>query len=76
MGSYVGNLLFLPFLALNYVEFREVLSVEGACLTVTQEAPPTFPAVTMHAPLIAGIVIDLSHLDREAGVAFFQQGQA
>lgn len=53
-----------------------MLSVEGACLTVTQEAPPTFPAVTMHAPLIAGIVIDLSHLDREAGVAFFQQGQA
>lgn len=52
-----------------------MLSVEGACLTVTQEAPPTLPAVTEYAPLIAGIVIDLSHLDREAGVAVFQQRQ-
>lgn len=40
---------------------------------VTQEAPWTFPAVTVYAPLIAGIVIDLSHSgkDREAGVALF-----
>lgn len=45
--------------------------MEGTRLTVTQEAPLTFPAVTEYAPLIAGIVIDLSHLDQEAGVAFF-----
>lgn len=51
--------------------------MEVACLMsskpVTQEAPWTFPAVTVYAPLIAGIVIDLSHSgkDREAGVALF-----
>lgn len=49
---------------------------------VTQEAPQTFPAVTddmvtVCAPLIAGIIIDLSHRgkDREAGWLFFSRGR-